>query len=223
MHPIINYIRQALQDQANLAQAPAMQAYMKSEMPYRGVKSAVQKQIQSAALKAYPVEGFADYISVIDTLWDAEYREERYAAIGVARRVKKFQTLEALPIYRMMIETGAWWDYVDSIAADLIGAILQRYPYEMKPELRAWIDDDHLWIRRSALLAQLRFKAETDERMLFEFCEKRLDESSFWIRKAVGWALREYSKTAPDAVRAFFQRYQERMSGVTKREVVKYI
>ena len=123
----------------------------------------------------------------------------------------------------MMIETGAWWDYVDMIAAHLIGNLLANYPDVMKPEMRCWIEDDDLWIRRSAILSQLRFKRDTDGDMLFEFCSNCLSEESFWIRKAVGWALREYSKSEAESVRRFVTEHRHLMSRVTLKEAEKYI
>ncbi|MDP8240542.1 MAG: DNA alkylation repair protein [Candidatus Hatepunaea meridiana] len=223
IHPLITEIRSAYRSAANAENALAMRNYMKSEMLFHGVKSAMRKEINSIVFRKFKIISFAEYECVIRELWATEYREERYSAISFARKHKKFQTLDALPIYRMMIETGAWWDFVDEIAAHLIGNMLQTFPAEMKEELKRWIKDDNLWIRRTAILAQLRFKKDTDHEMLFDFCRQCLDEKTFWIRKAIGWALRQYSKDEPDRVREFFNKYRDRMSTVTLKEVVKYI
>jgi len=223
LHPLTKAIRIALSYAANPDDDLPMQAYMKSEIPFRGVKTPVRRQIFKRLFKEYPINSLEEYERVIRELWDASYREERYAAIAIALCFKEYIILESLPLYRMMIETGAWWDFVDEIAAHLIGTLLRKYPEVMKHMLRKWIKDEHIWIRRSAILAQIRFKEETDSEMLFTFCEACLDEKVFWIRKAIGWALRDYSKTNPDAVREFVKKYIDRMSGVTKREAVKYI
>ncbi|MBM3325620.1 MAG: DNA alkylation repair protein [Calditrichaeota bacterium] len=226
-HPLIDALRSALAAAVNPADAAAMQRYMKSTMPFRGVKTGIQRQIRLPLFKLYPITSFQEYEAVIKELWTGEdgmpYREERYAAIAVAGYFKKFCTMEALPLYRMMIETGAWWDFVDGISIDLLGGLLLSYPAEMKPELYRWIEDDHLWIRRAAIIAQEKFKSATDEKMLFDFCECCLDEKEFWIRKAIGWALRSYSKHKPKAVRYFVEQYRQRMSGVTLKEAMKYI
>ncbi len=222
-HSITTRIRSLLKASANNENAVAMQKYMKSEMPFRGVKSASNKEIVRIAINENPITSFDQYNEVITELWKAEYREERYAAIALARRYERFQTLESLPIYRMMIETGAWWDYVDGIACNLIGNLLRKYPLQMKSILHEWIMDSDLWIRRSAILSQNRFKSETDHQMLFHFCKICLHEKSFWIRKAIGWALRDYSKSEPDRVRDFVQSNSNKMSGLSKREASKYI
>jgi len=223
LHPLTIKIREDLKQSQDSDNAKAMQKYMKSTMPYRGVKSAPQKKIYQQAFKEFPVETQPQYSLIIKELWNAIYREERYAAIRLAKKYSKFQTLEMLPLYRMMIETGAWWDLVDTIAIDLIGNLLREYNNEMTGVMYEWIEDDDLWIRRTAILSQLKFKKNTNQEMLFCFFDKCLDETSFWIRKAIGWSLREFSKTDAHLVRKFYNKEVDRMSGVTKREVVKYI
>jgi len=223
VHPLTELIRQILANSANPENAAPMQAYMKSEMPFRGVKAGDRKAIFSHVIKKVPVKSLDEYERIIRELWYANYREERYMAVTLARRFKKFQVIEMLPLYKMMIQTGAWWDYVDELAAHLVGSLLRKYPDEIKPILKQWIEDEDVWIRRSAILAQLQFKGETDAKLLFEFCESRLDESVFWITKAIGWALRAYSKTEPFAVRSFVDHHRDRMSRVTLKEAVKYI
>lgn len=223
-HPLPDTIRQALAHAADPERAPKMQAYMKSDMPYRGVDAKGQRTIFRAAWKEFPVNTFQEYSAVVRDLWDhAAYREERYAAQETAKRFRKFHLMEALPLYRHMIETGAWWDHVDMISADLIGALLGSFPDQMTPILYEWIEDDHLWIRRAAILSQLRFKEKTDAAMLFAFCDRCLEETTFWMRKAIGWALRQHSKTDPDPVRGFIAAHRERMAGLTFREASKYV
>lgn len=222
-HPLTSDILAAYAKVGDPTKAPQMQKYMKSETPYRGIGTPQRREINREIFKRYKIASFAQYDRVVRELWDAEYREDRYASIAVAMHYRKFQVIEALTLYRMMIETGAWWDYVDTIAIHLVGNLLRIYPDKMKNVLNAWIVDDHLWIRRTAILAQNRFKSDTDQAMLFDFCRKCLHEDVFWIRKAIGWALRDYSKSNPEAVRRFVEQHREDMSGVTLREAVKYI
>lgn len=223
LHPLTQKIRLALADAGDPANAVPMQAYMKSTMPYRGVKSKPFKEITKRLYKESPLHDYSEFETVVRELWDADFREERYAAIGLCEYHKKFQTLEALSLYQFMISTGAWWDLVDVIASHLLGGLLKRYPSEMKPVLCGWINDENIWIRRSALLAQLSFKQDTDEEMLFDFCRKRMDEKEFWIRKAIGWVLREYSKTHPDSVGRFVEENRNSLSGLSLREASKYL
>ena len=222
-HPITSAYRQALAAAADPDKASGMQSYMKSTMPYRGVTAPVAREIQRNLFKQYPLNGLIELERVVRELWQADYREERYGAIALARRYQSLHTLELLPLFRMMIVSGAWWDYVDAIAAYLIGGLLKNHPVEMKMELKRWIRDEDLWIRRTAILSQLNFKESVDEKMLFDFCNRCLSEESFWIRKATGWALRQHARVAPDAVRAFIDQNSERMSNLTKREAAKHL
>lgn len=223
VHPVTEKIRNHLRESANLIDARHMQAYMKSEMPFRGVRAAQQQKIFTSAFREYSCDDYASYRQAVNELWDAEYREERYASIAAARKYNQFIVMKSLPVYEMMIRTGAWWDYVDAIAKHLIGLLLKNYPNEMRIVLNEWIVDDDLWIRRSAILSQLAFKHNTDKNLLFEFCSACAAEESFWIRKAIGWALREYSKSEPIEVANYIEGNKKRLSNLSIKEGSKYL
>src|SRR5262249_47545423 len=158
------------------------------------------------------------------TLWrDATYREERYAAIELSghRYYREFQTLDALPIYEEMIVTGAWWDYVDVLAIHRVGDLLRRFPHPLARTMRAWARGDDLWKRRSAILCQLSFKRDTDLELLYECIEHAMDEPEFFLRKAIGWALREYAKTDATEVRRYVRQHAERLSPLSQREALR--
>jgi 3-methyladenine DNA glycosylase AlkD len=130
-------------------------------------------------------------------LWrSATHREERYAALALARQRKAqaFQTLEALPLYEEMIVSGAWWDFVDELASHAIGELLERYPREMRRTLREWSRSGDLWKRRAAILAQLGFRDATDTKLLYACIRPSLSSREFFLRKAIGWALRQLAR-----------------------------
>src|SRR5690606_33699083 len=118
-------------------------------------------------------------------------------AIAYARRFRPYIDLPQLDLYERMVVEGAWWDLVDDVAANLVGALLLGHRAAMRPVMEAWVDDDDMWRRRTAILSQVRHRDQTDAEMLFDFCRRRAHETEFFIRKAIGWALREYSKTDP--------------------------
>lgn len=160
------------------------------------------------------------------SLWrEATHREERYAAIELcaARRYRAFDSLEMLPVYEEMIVTGAWWDYVDAISTHRLGGLLRAHPTPMKRTIRAWSRCDDLWKRRSAILSQLHFKSETDLDLLYECIERAVDEKEFFLRKAIGWALREYSKTDAAEVRRYVKANRARLSPLSQREALKVL
>ena len=168
---LIRAVRQALRAAADPAKAPVMQAYMKSEMPYRGVQSSPLRQALRPLFAAHSIETFEDWRATVLALWrEARYREERYAAIELAGHSlsHSFHTLEALPVYEEMIVSGAWWDFVDAVASHQIGGLLRRYPRQMASILRTWASGEDIWKRRAAILAQLGFKSSTDCALLYD-------------------------------------------------------
>lgn len=215
---MVAFVSSSLSDEADADRAVEMAAYMKTEMPFYGVNKPARADIFRGLKKAYVVSDGDAYGVLIRTLWDCEHREEKYLAVDLAKHFKKFITLEQLDLYEYMIRDGAWWDFVDDIAKNLIGKLLADHPGEMKATLRTWIHDDDMWIRRTAILAQLAFKEDTDAAMLFEFALARADETEFFIRKAIGWALRQYSYSDPDAVYHFALENKDVFSNLTFKE-----
>jgi 3-methyladenine DNA glycosylase AlkD len=132
--------------------------------------------------------------------------------------------MAALPVYEEMIVTGAWWDYVDEVAAGRVGAYLLRaHPALVKPLMLAWSTDAHLWKRRTSLIGQVGFKRETDLDLLYACIEANLADRDFFIRKAIGWALRQYAWTDPEEVRRYVTANAARLSGLSRREALKNI
>jgi 3-methyladenine DNA glycosylase AlkD len=153
-------------------------------------------------------------------LWRcAEHREERYVALDLMAlpRYRAYRTMDALPLYEELIVTGAWWDLVDPVATRRLEEL---WP-DVLPVLRKWSVSDDMWLRRSAILAQVHRKADTDFALLAELIEPNRDDREFFIRKAIGWALREYSKTAPDAVAAYCATHE--LSALSRREALKHV
>lgn len=210
-----------LSEQADPKASQKMAAYMKTNMPFYGVQASMRTEIFRSVLPQIQVTSHQDYEALILTLWNRPHREEKYIAIRIARRFRKFIDLQSLPLYERMIREGAWWDFVDEIASNLVGGVLAKNPEKTWPILDAWIQDDDMWIRRTALLAQLRLKERTDQERLFRYSLACADEKEFFIRKAIGWALRGYADTNPDAVRTFLEHHGHRFSPLTIREASK--
>jgi 3-methyladenine DNA glycosylase AlkD len=203
-----------------------MQAYMKSAMPYLGVQSTPLREVCREVFAAYPLTGFDEWRdTVLEMHSAATYREERYAALELfaARRYTAFHTLQALPLYEHLITAGAWWDLVDGIATHLVGDLLKQHPQEMPPILLGWASHEDHWLRRTAIICQVSFRRDTDQALLFACIEPSLGERDFFLRKGIGWALREYAKAEPEAVRAYVIANDQRLSTLSKREAFKHI
>jgi 3-methyladenine DNA glycosylase AlkD len=155
----------------------------------------------------------------------ARFREQRYAAIELTgvRAARPFQRIDALPMYEEMIVDGAWWDYVDAIAGHRFWAVLQNDRAEMKARMLAWSRDDDMWKRRSAILCQLKAKAATDLDFLYACIEPSIASKEFFLRKAIGWALREYAWTDPEEVKRYVAANEHRLSGLSRREALKNV
>ncbi len=217
------FVESALEDAADPVKAPQMQAYMKTEMPFYGVQKAGRTKIHRQLVKQYQPESAEDYELLVGALWDLPHREEKYLALGVARHFEAFITPDRLSFYRRLIVEGAWWDFVDEVATKLIRHLLINYPEDAWPAIDPWIDDDDMWLRRTAIICQVGAKEHTDSDRLFRYCSARMHEKEFFIRKAIGWALREYAKTDPEAVAAFINANIESLSGLSYREGSKHI
>jgi 3-methyladenine DNA glycosylase AlkD len=225
-YPLVRTIRRRLADAADPVRAPQMQAYMKSVMPYRGVASPVLKRLCRETFTAHPLETAAEWQRVALELWrTAKFREERYAAVLLtqARAYRDFQTFSSVPMLEEMIVTGAWWDFVDTLAGHNLGDILRAEPRRMTSLMRRWARDADMWKRRSAILCQLTFKRETDLELLYDCIEPNVSDTGFFIRKSIGWALRQYAWTDPKEVRRYVKANADRLSPLSVREALKHV
>ncbi|MDE0716526.1 MAG: DNA alkylation repair protein [Rhodospirillaceae bacterium] len=220
-----NSVIAALRDAADPVRAPQQQAYMKSDMPYFGVGVPHCRRIAGAVFRAHPLPDAGAWEAAILDLWRrAAHREERYAAIGLLHFNRYSHWLEParLPMVEELVVTGAWWDYVDAIASRGMGAMLAAHPHPVKAVLREWAEDDDIWKRRTAILAQLRAKGETDTALLADAIRPSIGDPEFFLRKGIGWAPREYSKTDPAWVLAFVAANPE-LSVLSRREALKHL
>ena len=215
----------ALRDAADPVRAPQQQAYMKSDMPYLGVGVPQCRRIACALFAKHPLLDADAWEAAILDLWRrAAHREERYAAVELLlfRRYSSWLEPARLPMIEEMVVTGAWWDYVDAIAGRGVGAMLAAHPYPMKAILREWARDGDVWKRRTAILAQLRAKQGTDPNLLADSIRPSIGHPEFFLRKGIGWALREYSKTDPGWVTAFVDAHPG-LSTLSRREALKHL
>ena len=222
---LVGLIRSALEHAGDPVRAEGQQRYMKSAMPYRGLTSPQLRALLRPLLAAYVPDSRAEWEATVRDLWDgASHREEWYAALAVARhrRARAWLDPESLQLWRHLVVTGAWWDVVDETATHLVGDVLRAYPLDVTPLMDAWADDEDLWVRRTAVICQVGHRDATDRDLLLRAVEANLDDRSFWLRKAIGWALRDYARTDPDWVWEQVDRLGDRLSGLSRREATKH-
>jgi len=220
---LVDTIRRRLREHADPAIAPGQQAYMKSSMPFLGIRVPEARRIAKVAAREHPPADLDDLGRSVRRLFDeATHREERYAAVALtAERVARGR-VEVLGLLEHLAVTGAWWDLVDEIA-HRVGDVLADHPTEAEPVVRRWIASDDLWLRRLAILCQLDFKDATDLALLTEAIDAAAESPEFFLRKAIGWALRQYAKVDPDWVRDFVRKREQVLSGLSQREALKHV
>jgi 3-methyladenine DNA glycosylase AlkD len=218
-----NFVTRALAEVADPTKASGMQAYMKTDMPFFGVQQAGRIGIMHELVQTFRPSDRGEYEELVLGLWSLPHREEKYLALGVARHFRRFIVPGSLPLYRRLVVEGAWWDFVDEIATKLIRQLVLAHPEETWPVVDRWIDDQDMWLRRTAILCQVGAHEKTDSDRLFRFCAERAFEREFFIRKAIGWALREHAKTDPEEVAHFVAAHRDRLSALSFREATKHI
>ena len=221
---LVHDIRQALTENANPDKAEGMRAYMKSEMPFRGVQKPARRKLVNAFLRTDPLAEESAWQDFILELWrDAEYREERYVALDIAGAPMylDFRRPDILPMLEEFVVTGAWWDYVDEVATHRLRELLENYPDELTPAMRSWSLDENMWKRRSSIICQINRKDETDLSLLFDCIDPNLSHPDFFIRKGIGWALRSLAWTDLSTVEDYVARNGDRISRLSAREALK--
>ena len=176
----------------------------------------------TAHLKEYGLPDWTHIHRIAHDLWERNERECQHTGIDLLNRMKKKLGPQDLSLLEYLIETKSWWDTVDGVAGWLAGELFKRHPDLTLPTTRKWMASGNLWLQRSCLLFQIKYKEKTDLDLLFGFIGRLSDHNSFWIRKAIGWSLREYSKTDPRAVSSYVSAHPG-LSGLSKREALKVI
>jgi 3-methyladenine DNA glycosylase AlkD len=225
VHPIVERLRADLATHADPTAADGMQRYMKSAMPFRGVAKPGRERLLHAALTAHPLPDAAALDATARELWDgARFREERYIALSLTGHRRHVRWLDPswVPLLRHWIATGGWWDFTDEIASRRIGPLLRADPAALRPVLQAWSTDEDRWLRRAAVICQLASGPATDTALLTEAIEANLHDPDFFLRKGIGWALRQHTRTDPAWVRAFVAAHPD-LSPLSRREALRHL
>jgi 3-methyladenine DNA glycosylase AlkD len=206
----------------NGERAAAMRAYMRDRFEFLGVHTPERRAATERVLAVVGAPD-ADGLEALGPLgWTHDEREVQYAAVDVLGQFVRTAQPELLDVVAGLVTTKSWWDTVDALAASVVGPLVRRFP-ELVAALDDWIDGDQLWLARTAILHQLRFKRDTDTDRLFAYSLAWAGHPDFFARKAVGWALRQYARTDPDAVRSFLAANAGVLSPLTVREASKHL
>ncbi len=216
----------ALRPLADPVRAQGARQYLKSALPCLGVRTDdFRNALKPVFVRVALPDAAAWRCLCLGLFRGATLRDEWWAAAFLAAdlRAREFQSMDALPMYEEMIVTAAWWDVVDDLATHRLSAILKREGAAMKMAMRAWSRSGNLWKRRSAILCQVPLREETDLAFLYAVIEPSLGSREFFLRKAIGWALRSYAWTDPAEVVRYVAANRSRMSGLSVREALKNV
>lgn len=223
MQPLdIAALREALIAVADREKAEPMAAYMKGHFDFLGVNAGDRRGASKALVRWAKTADPDELMDTVERLWSEPEREFHYVGMDAIRAGALHLRADQLGSVRGLITQTPWWDTVDSLAVHTVGTMVTNHP-DLVTTMDDWIESDDVWIARTAILHQLMYKEKTDVNRLFTYCEMRMEDTDFFMRKAIGWALRQFARTDPDAVRAFVVRNEGDLSGLSKREALKHL
>jgi 3-methyladenine DNA glycosylase AlkD len=216
----IEQLTALFEEHRNDYNAGPMRKYMKDHFPFLGIKSPLRKELEKQFFKETGILKEEFNKDFVVGLWEKDEREYQYTAITYTGKFIKKLPKDAIQFLERLITTKSWWDSVDSIAP-LVGELARKYPELVEKTINHWSVDENYWLRRVAILFQLKYKQQTNETLLYDYMVKNADSKEFFLQKAIGWALREYSKTNPESVKAFIEGNQ--LAPLSIREGSKYL
>lgn len=206
---------------ANDENAFHMEKYMRNQFMFLGIKTPLRKKLTQQFFKETKIKEEDFQPEFVRSLWQSIEREYQYVAMDyIGLSLKKLRK-EDLFLLEELITTKSWWDTADMLAQKAVGKIASDHPEVISEIIEEWNKSENMWLQRSALLFQLKYKEHTDEKLLYRFINDHASSKEFFIQKAIGWVLREYSKTNPDSVKQFISRNQ--LAKLSVREGSKYL
>jgi 3-methyladenine DNA glycosylase AlkD len=216
-------VHSCLATQADATRSTAMAAYMKNQFSFFGVPTPLRRKLIRPLFTGLCKQpGPAWFLAVAEALWQFDERECQYVAVDML--VKQAANLDASQEGRlsMLVRSKPWWDTIDALATHVYGNLVGRSP-ALWPVMDAYAQHEDSWLRRVAILHQLHYGAGTDTERLSRTLDANLEHPDFFIRKAIGWALRQYARTNPDWVRQWITEHAARVSTLTRREAMKHL
>ena len=221
IHPYEKGIKTIFKANANAANAAPMKAYMKHLFEYHGLKSPDRRTLQTAYIKEKGLPPMDELETIIMELWALPEREYHYFALDILLKMVKKLNLSHLPMMEKLVLEKSWWDTVDTLASNLIGPMLLGHPKEIAAANKRWNKSGNMWLQRTGIIFQLNYKDKTDTDLLYANILTHADSKEFFLRKAIGWALRQYARTDAAAVKQFVEANE--LSPLSVREAMKHI
>jgi len=214
-------LTEAFEKNADPVKAAGAKAYMRNKSEFYGIPSPVRRQLVKEFIVKWGLPRYDQLEELVYFAWEQPQREWQYTAIEITERFVKNADKELLDISEWMITNKSWWDTVDFVAPNIAGMLFKKFPEVKSDYIENWMLSGNLWLQRSCLIHQLRYNKSVDRALLFNLCERLAAHPDFFIRKAIGWSLRQYSKHAPEAVIDFV--HNHKLSNLSTKEALKVI
>ena len=221
MHPYLKEIKKEYAANANTIIAKGAKAYLLNQFEFYGIKTPLRRSICKAFYKSHPINEHAELVQLIKDCFQEPQRELHYFAIELLGYHKKLWCRKTLPLIEWMITHNSWWDSVDSTNSHVIGKFFTQFPELISANTLKWNRSNNKWLQRMSILFQLMYKDKTNTQLLTAYIENCIQEEDFFIRKAIGWALRGYAYTDAKWVVHFVKTHPE-LSPLSKREALKH-
>lgn len=221
MHPYVKNLKSLFEQNADPAQAAPMKKYMRDQFEYLGIKTPERRELQKQFYEKHGLPFPVELKPILLDLWALPQREYQYFAIGLLERLSEAIPHEFITTIEYLIVTKSWWDTVDSLAGEIVGVHFHRFPKVREKYLVKWRKSENFWLRRTCILFQLGYKEETDFDLLCSLIRENLGSKEFFINKAIGWALRQYARTNPQAVKKFVKATD--LHPLSRREAMKHL
>ncbi len=217
----IETLKDSFKEHKNLEISIGQAAYMKHHFEFYGLKSEVRRQLQKPFLDKDFLPIKENLQNIVETMWNLSQREFQYFGQELFFKYVKTFNEKDIVILEYMITHKSWWDTVDFIAVNLVGNYFKTFPQNRNATIKSWLESENIWLKRSAILFQLKYKNNTDTLFLSQVIQHNLGSKEFFINKAIGWALREYSKTNPEWVINFTDQHE--LNNLSCREALRLL
>lgn len=217
----VQAVEEELARHANKARAAASKAYVRDLFDYYGLTTPQRREVQKKFHDAVTLPPFELVPEIVKALWDKPERECQYFAMDLYEKYKKQFTKKDVPVFEYMIRNKSWWETVDFVSPKLIAALHLKHPELQEENCKRWMKSNHMWLMRAAIIHQNLYKKKTNEKLLFDCIRQCTDHEDFFIRKAIGWSLRQYARTNPGAVKKFVKATP--MSELSRKEALKHV
>jgi 3-methyladenine DNA glycosylase AlkD len=221
MHPYLLPLVSLFEQNANPAQAGPMKRYMRDQFEYLGIKSPQFKLLMKQHIAEHGLPPVTELDPIARELWSLPEREFQYVATSLIGRLENQLPANFIKTIEHLLVHKSWWDTVDSLAGGTVGVHFQRFPAVREKTLAKWRKSDNFWLRRTCILFQLGYKKETDFPLMCDIIRENLGSQEFFINKAIGWALRQYARTDPQAVKKFVKATP--LQPLSQREAMKHL